>query len=97
VWDVEASAGAGVGPGPVRLVARPEALWLTAPGAAGALDGVVDARRFLGGTTLYAVRTAAGDVLDVSAPLHAATAGSRVGVVPSRRAGGGIHLFAVRD
>ena len=97
VWDIEASAGDGVGPGPVRLVARPEALWLTAAGASGALDGIVDARRFLGSTTLYAVRTAAGDLLEVSAPLHAAAVGSRVGVVPSRRSGGGIHLFPPRD
>jgi putative spermidine/putrescine transport system ATP-binding protein len=97
VWDVEASAAAGVGPGPVRLVARPEALWLSAPGATGALDGIVDARRFLGSTTLYAVRTGAGEVLEVSAPLHAAVVGSRVGVVPSRRTGGGIHLFPGRD
>jgi putative spermidine/putrescine transport system ATP-binding protein len=97
VWEVEASAAEGVAPGPVRLVARPEALWLTSAGATGALDGIVDARRFLGSTTLYAVRTAAGDLLEVSGPLHAAAVGTRVGVVPSRRSGGGIHLFAARD
>jgi ABC-type Fe3+/spermidine/putrescine transport system ATPase subunit len=97
VWDVEATAGPGVQPGPVRLVVRPEALWLTAPGAAGALDGIVEGRRFLGSTALFTVRTAAGDAIEVSAPLHTAAPGDRVGVVPSRRSGGGIHLFAPGD
>ncbi|MDQ2669679.1 MAG: ABC transporter ATP-binding protein, partial [Gemmatimonadota bacterium] len=97
VWEVDASADPSVTSGPARLVARPEALWLTAPGAAGALDGVVDTRRFLGATALFGVRTGTGELLEVSAPLHAAEPGARVGIVPSRRSGGGIHLFPVRD
>jgi ABC-type Fe3+/spermidine/putrescine transport system ATPase subunit len=76
----------------VRLLLRPEAVWMARP-EAGTLRAVVEARRFTGATSLFQVRTGRGVALEVSGPSRTIAVGERVGLVPSRRAGGGIHLF----
>ena len=76
----------------VRVLLRPEAVWMARP-EAGTLGAVVEARRFAGATSLFAVRTDRGVTLEVSGPSRQIAIGERVGLVPSRRAGGGIHLF----
>jgi ABC-type Fe3+/spermidine/putrescine transport system ATPase subunit len=76
------------GRGPVRLLARPEALGFV-PGTG--LAGSVTERRFLGAGALYRVTTAAG-VVEVSAAPGAAAVGSAVTLAP---VGPGLHLFAV--
>ncbi|HET8649409.1 MAG TPA: ABC transporter ATP-binding protein [Gemmatimonadales bacterium] len=92
-WDLRRDeVAAEVTPGPALLLARPEALWLTAPGGR-SLAGTVADRRFLGASALFTVRTAGGALLEVSAPPHAVEVGATVGILPSRRSGGGIHLF----
>jgi len=94
-WGVPADAGvqAGLTPGQrLRVLLRPEALWMARPEPA-TLRAVVEARRFTGATSLFSVRTDLGTALEVSGPSRAITIGERVGLVPSRRSGGGIHLF----
>ena len=101
VWEVTPPEGQADGwrpvPGePALLLARPEALWLSAPGP-GALIGIVTERRFAGATAMFLVRTERGNVLEVAAPPRGVRVGEAVGVMPSRRAGGGLHLFARDD
>jgi len=96
-WGVPADAGVqkGLVPGqPVRVLLRPEALWMAQP-QPGTLGAVVEARRFAGATSLFLVRTDGGTLLEVSGAGRPVAVGHRVGLVPSRRAGGGIHLFPV--
>jgi len=92
-WDVPRREGEVARSGPATLYARPEALWLTVPNAAGAVPGVVGARRFAGANAAFDIELEGGGRLEVTAPPLAARPGDRVGVVPSRRAGGGLHLF----
>ena len=94
-WGVPAEAGVqgGLVPGQrVRVLVRPEALWLAQP-EPGTLGAVVETRRFAGATSLFVVRTEGGTLLEVSGAGRPVAIGHRVGLVPSRRAGGGIHLF----
>lgn len=94
-WGVPAEAGVqgGLVPGQrVRVLVRPEALWLAQP-EPGTLGAVVETRRFAGATSLFVVRTEGGTLLEVSGAGRPVAIGNRVGLVPSRRAGGGIHLF----
>jgi ABC-type Fe3+/spermidine/putrescine transport system ATPase subunit len=94
-WGVPADAGVQgeLAPGHrVRVLLRPEALWMAQP-EPGSLGAVVEARRFAGATSLFLVRTDRGTLLEVSGAGRPITVGQRVGLVPSRRAGGGIHLF----
>ena len=94
-WGVPADAGVqgGLVPGQrVRVLVRPEALWLAQP-EPGTLGAVVETRRFAGATSLFLVRTDGGTLLEVSGAGRPVAIGHRVGLVPSRRAGGGIHLF----
>ena len=93
-WEIPHREGEVARPGPVTLHARPEALWLTAPGVAGAVRGTVRTRRFAGANAAFDVELA-GDAghLEVAGSPLAARPGDEVGVVPSRRAGGGLHLF----
>jgi ABC-type Fe3+/spermidine/putrescine transport system ATPase subunit len=91
-WDLTDSVVPDVVEGPALMVARPEALRLTAP-SPGAILGTVTERRFTGSASLYVVLTEGGTMLEVSGPPRAVTIGERVGIMPSRRAGGGIHLF----
>ena len=91
-WDLNEVSPANAGPGPARMLVRPEALRLT-PSAPGAVNGTVILRRFIGSSSLFTVRTDGGATLEVSGPPRSATPGDRVGIMPSRRAGGGIHLF----
>jgi len=98
-WGVPADAGVqrGLVPGQrVRVLVRPEALWMARPDP-GALGAIVRARRFAGATSLFLVETDLGTVLEVSGAARTASVGDRVGLVPSRRAGAasGIHLFPV--
>jgi ABC-type Fe3+/spermidine/putrescine transport system ATPase subunit len=90
-WDIEPGPRA-LHTGPVTLLVRPEALRI-APAGPGAVMGTVVARRFLGASALFTVRTAGGAELEVTAPAQAAAIGDGVGLLPSRRAGGGMHLF----
>ena len=92
-WEIPRREGEVARAGPATLHARPEALWLTAPGAAGAVRGVIRARRFAGANAAFDVELTSGGHLEVTGPPLAARAGDEVGVVPSRRAGGGLHLF----
>jgi ABC-type Fe3+/spermidine/putrescine transport system ATPase subunit len=94
-WGVPAEAGVqgGLVPGQrVRVLVRPEALWLAQP-EPGTLGAVVETRRFAGATSLFVVRTEGGTLIEVSGAGRPVALGHRVGLVPSRRAGGGIHLF----
>lgn len=79
--------------GPATLMVRPEAVRLGAP-ADGQLQGIVDARRFLGARALFTVRTTQGQLLEVDADPHAATAGQSVGLTLSDP---GLHLFSDSD
>ena len=94
-WGVPSDAGVqhGLAAGQrVRLLLRPEALWMARP-EPGTLRAVVETRRFTGATSLFIVRTDLGTRLEVSGPSRSIAVGQRVGLVPSQRAGGGIHLF----
>ena len=92
-WDLSEASPPNVSPGPARMLVRPEALRLSQP-AAGAINGTVTLRRFIGSSSLFTVATEGGATLEVSGPPRSATPGDRVGIMPSRRAGGGIHLFS---
>ena len=99
-WGVppaDAGGQRGLAPGQrVRVLVRPEALWMARP-EPGSLGAIVRERRFAGATSLFLVETDLGTVLEVSGAARAAAVGERVGLVPSRRAGAasGIHLFPV--
>jgi ABC-type Fe3+/spermidine/putrescine transport system ATPase subunit len=79
---------------PIRVLVRPEALWM-ARAEPGTLGAIVRERRFAGATSLFLVETDLGSMLEVSGSGVAVKIGERVGLVPSRRAGAasGIHLF----
>jgi hypothetical protein len=81
---------------PIRVLVRPEALWMARP-EPGTLGATVRERRFAGATSLFLVETDLGSMLEVSGSGVAVKVGERVGLVPSRRAGAasGIHLFPV--
>jgi len=96
-WGVSTDSGVqrALIPGQrIRVLVRPEALWMARP-EPGSLGAVVRERRFAGATSLFLVQTDLGTVLEVSGSGLAVKVGERVGLVPSRRAGGaaGIHLF----
>jgi ABC-type Fe3+/spermidine/putrescine transport system ATPase subunit len=92
-WEVDGVPGRPLpAPGPALMLVRPEALRLTQH-EPGAVPATVTARRFVGPSAIFTVRTDGGAALDVVAPPQAAPAGARVGLMPSRRVGGGIHLF----
>jgi ABC-type Fe3+/spermidine/putrescine transport system ATPase subunit len=92
-WEIEAAPGRpSVPAGPATMLVRPEALRLTTP-TAGAIQGTITARRFVGPSALFQAVTDQGAELEVAAPAHAVETGARVGIMPSRREGGGIHLF----
>lgn len=98
-WGIPADAGVqrGLVPGQrVRVLVRPEALWMARP-EPGALGAIVRERRFAGSTALFLVETDLGTALEVSGAARTASVGDRVGLVPSRRAGAasGIHLFPI--
>ena len=76
--------------GPCRLLVRPEALTLTAPGA-DVLPGRVLERRFLGAGALYLVEIAPGLTIEVNAAPGAAKTGDLVGLLPG---GPGLFLFS---
>jgi ABC-type Fe3+/spermidine/putrescine transport system ATPase subunit len=96
-WDVEPTAGHAVPPaGRALMLVRPESLRLTAEGA-GAVSATVTARRFVGPSAIFTVRTDGGASLEVLAPPQQVPVGARVGLMPSRRVGGGIHLFPPTD
>jgi ABC-type Fe3+/spermidine/putrescine transport system ATPase subunit len=98
-WGVPAEAGVqrGLSVGQrVRVLLRPEAVWMARP-EPGTLGATVEARRFTGATSLFLVRTDRGTPLEVSGPSRQIAIGDRVGLVPSRRAGGGIHLFPLES
>ena len=80
IWRVKAG---GIRPGgKVRLLVRPEALRFGADPTAGLRVTVVD-RRFAGASTFYAVTTAGGASLEVSAPPDAAAVGQMATLVPA--------------
>jgi ABC-type Fe3+/spermidine/putrescine transport system ATPase subunit len=96
-WGIPADGGIqrGMAPGErIRLLVRPEALWMARPDP-GSLGATVRERRFAGATSLFLVETDLGSMLEVSGSGVAVNVGERVGLVPSRRAGAasGIHLF----
>ncbi|HEV2290505.1 MAG TPA: ABC transporter ATP-binding protein [Gemmatimonadales bacterium] len=76
-------------PGPVVLVARPEAWRMVEPGP-GDLHGPVIARRFTGALAFFTVQVADGVIVEVAAEPAAAQVGDQVGLLPHDR---GIHLF----
>ncbi|MGH7533778.1 MAG: TOBE domain-containing protein, partial [Gemmatimonadales bacterium] len=76
-------------PGPVVLVARPEA-WRMIEPKAGDLQGPIVARRFTGALAYFAVQVVHGVTVEVAAESGAARIGDRVGLLPHDR---GIHLF----
>ena len=76
-------------PGPVVLVARPEA-WTLAPVGQAALSATVVDRRTTGALAFVTVKLADGSLVEVSAPPHAAAEDAVVGLVPGEQ---GIHLF----
>jgi ABC-type Fe3+/spermidine/putrescine transport system ATPase subunit len=78
----------------IRVLVRPEALWMARPDP-GSLGAIVRERRFAGATSLFLVQTDLGTALEVTGSGLEVKVGERVGLVPSRRAGGaaGIHLF----
>jgi ABC-type Fe3+/spermidine/putrescine transport system ATPase subunit len=89
-WPVRwAGPGAAVPGETARLLARPEGLRLTAPGA-GRVTGQVTGRRFTGPVAFFSVLTAGGRALEVAAPPGAAREGDAVGLEPT---GGELHLF----
>jgi putative spermidine/putrescine transport system ATP-binding protein len=79
----------GATPGPVRVVARPEAFRAAVAGEP-ALEAVVDARRFGGALATYALLLPTGETLELPAAPDAWRVGERVRVAP---AGEGLHLF----
>jgi ABC-type Fe3+/spermidine/putrescine transport system ATPase subunit len=92
-WDLDVPGGRPLpAPGPAVMLVRPEALRLTEP-EPHAVAATVTARRFVGPSALFTVRTGSGRPIEVVAPPRAVRAGQPVGLRPSRRAGGGIHLF----
>jgi ABC-type Fe3+/spermidine/putrescine transport system ATPase subunit len=81
VWRL--AAAGSLRPGDrVRLLVRPEALRFTAEPAPGLRVTVTD-RRFAGASTFYAVSTAAGVSLEVSAPPDAAAVGQTAILMPA--------------
>jgi ABC-type Fe3+/spermidine/putrescine transport system ATPase subunit len=76
-------------PGPVTIVARPEAWRLVEP-SPGDLQGVVAGRRFTGALAYFRVELAGGGMVEVGAEPAAAQVGDAVGLLPQER---GIHLF----
>ena len=76
-------------PGPVTLVARPEAWRLVEPGPSD-LRGEVTARRFTGALAFFRVTLADGGIIEVAAEPSAAAIGDSVGLLPQER---GLHLF----
>jgi ABC-type Fe3+/spermidine/putrescine transport system ATPase subunit len=100
-WGIPADGGSqrSVTPGQrIRVLVRPEALWMARP-EPGSLQAVVRERRFAGATSLFLVETDLGSLLEVSGSSLAVKVGERIGLVPSRRAGGaaGIHLFPLES
>jgi putative spermidine/putrescine transport system ATP-binding protein len=96
-WGVPSASGVerGLAPGQrIRVLVRPEALWMARPDP-GSLGAIVRERRFAGATSLFLVQTDLGTALEVTGSGLEVKVGERVGLVPSRRAGGaaGIHLF----
>lgn len=76
--------GAGAWEGPsaaVRVMIRPEALRL-GPADSRGLSGTVTDRRFAGASAFFAITTAGGQVVEISAPPSAAVVGDRVTLVP---------------
>ncbi len=76
-------------PGPVILVARPEA-WVIVPSGPAPLRGTVIDRRTTGALAFLTVRLADGALVELSAAAHAAVEGSLVGLAPTEQ---GVHLF----
>jgi len=95
-WELPRRGDAAQAAGPARLLARPEALWITAP-TDGAVQGTVSGRRFAGASVIFTVDIGGGAELEVSGAAGSVEIGDRVGVLPSRRAGGGLHLFPVEE
>jgi putative spermidine/putrescine transport system ATP-binding protein len=83
------AAPAGVAPGPVLVVARPEALRPARDGEP-ALDAVVEARRFGGAVATYALALPTGESLELDGPPDAWHEGDRLRLAPT---GTGLHLF----
>jgi putative spermidine/putrescine transport system ATP-binding protein len=79
----------GAAPGPVHVVARPEAFRPAGPGEA-ALEAVVDTRRFGGAMATYVLLLPTGETLELQGPPGAWQAGEPVRVAPT---GEGLHLF----
>jgi putative spermidine/putrescine transport system ATP-binding protein len=77
--------------GTVRLLARPEALELTAPDYANALRGLVSGRRFAGSAYVYSVDVEGG-TLEVQTHAGSVREGAEVGVVP-RSGAAGLFVF----
>jgi ABC-type Fe3+/spermidine/putrescine transport system ATPase subunit len=95
-WEIERPPGHPVMlPGPVVLLARPEALRLGDDPQA--IMGTVAGRRFTGPSSFFTILTASGATLEVVAPPAAVREGERVGILPSRRAAGGLHLFPAAE
>ena len=76
----------------MRLLARPEALELTAPSVAEALRGTVSGRRFAGSVYVYTVDVEGG-WLEVQTSDDVARKGAQVGIAP-RAAPSGLYAFA---
>lgn len=91
-WPVRwAGPGAAVSGTRARLLARPEGLRLTEPGA-GTIRGIVKARRFTGAVAYFLVEAEQGFTLEVAGAPSAASEGQQVGVEPT---GTGLHLYPV--
>jgi len=86
-WEVRHT---GEFSGRCRLLVRPEALVLTAPGDR-VVSGPVLERRFLGAAALYLVELAPALTIEVIAAPGAARVGDLVGLLPN---GPGLHLFS---
>ncbi len=86
-WSLPTNAA--VAPGPVQVLARPEALGMVAPGP-DRLTGKVLARRFTGAQGFFTVALGDGTTIEVAADPWAVRVGDRVGLEPKDR---GVHLF----
>jgi ABC-type Fe3+/spermidine/putrescine transport system ATPase subunit len=96
-WPLSDLPGRHVGP--VRLLFRPGALRLAAPGPGG-LPGVVVDRRFAGADCYYQVRTTAGGLLEVVGRAGAGVVGDAVALTPAAEPvdqDGMMHVFPVES